>query len=69
MLPDDVSRCQGAVTEYIDADTRTISMDLHPQCLHCLRRIDVLDGVVYSWMDAPLGLLAGEDELCEMRKI
>lgn len=64
MLPNDYSRCQGALMEAPEDASQ-----LHPQCLHCLRRVDVLDGAVYSWMDAPLGLLAGEEELCERRKI
>ena len=68
MLPLDVSRCRGALME-VPEEVSPHRLDMHPQCLHCLRRIDVLDGVVYPWMGAPLGLLAGKDELCEMRKI
>lgn len=68
MLPNDVARCQGAVTEYIDGDTRTTTVAMHPQCIDCARRIDVLDGVVYPWIDAPLGLLAEPDALCGMRR-
>lgn len=68
MLPNDVARCQGTVTEYIDgASTTTIAM--HPQCIDCARRTDVLPDQEYSWMAAPLGLLAEPNKLCERRKI
>lgn len=67
MLPNDVARCQGAVTEYIDGDTRT-TIAMHPQCIDCARRTDVLPDQEYPWMAAPLGLLAGPDALCEMRR-
>lgn len=67
MLPDDVSRCQGALME-VTEDVSPHRLDMHPQCLHCLRRTDVLDGVVYPWIGAPLGLLAEPGALCEMRR-
>lgn len=68
MLPNDVARCQGTVTEYIDGDTRTTTIAMHPQCIDCARRTDVLPDQAYPWMDAPLGLLAEPDAMCEMRR-
>lgn len=68
MLSNDHSRCQGAVTEYIDADTRTTTIAMHPQCIDCARRTDVLPDQEYPWMDAPLGLLAEPNKLCETRR-
>jgi hypothetical protein len=68
MLPNDYARCPGAVTETIDPDTRTTSLFIHPQCHDCQRRIDVLPDTPYPGIDAPLGLLADEDQLCPMRE-
>jgi hypothetical protein len=67
MLLNDVSRCQGTITEYIDADTRTVSTAMHPQCIDCRRRTEIECDVSCYWIDAPLGLLADPDKLCDMR--
>lgn len=67
MLPNDYARCQGTVTEYIDGDART-TIAMHPQCIDCARRTDVLPDQEYSWMAAPLGLLAAPDEICKERR-
>lgn len=70
MIPNDVARCQGAATEYIDAGILFVrtKVAMHPQCIGCARRTDVLPDREYSWMAAPLGLLAEPDEICEMRR-
>lgn len=68
MQPNDVARCQGTVTEYIDGGKRTTTIAMHPQCIGCARRIAVVPDTNCRWIDAPLGLLAKPDALCSARQ-